>query len=620
MFRSTTRLSSWANHEGLSREHRFRDFVLNPDTRTLRRGDEEVALRPKSFEVLAYLVMRQGAVVSREELLKAVWGDVAVTDESVTKCIADIRKALTDDSQQLIRTISRRGYVFTAHVTTPVLRFARHDGNGRVTVDPPDLTPATPARAMMSSLRFRASIAAATVLAITAAYHTVSRSNRPKPLRSIVVLPFTNLSDSAADEYLGDGVSQEVTATLATIPSLKVVARTSALQFKGAGQDIRQIGRRFDADAVLEGSVLRQRNQIRVTAQLGSVRDGYTLWSQTWEGDLQDMFAIQRQVANGVGRTLLAGAMEPSQRLGASRPEAYQLYLRGIFEGRKSMEPENIRNAVRLLKQAVEIDREFAGAYAQLAWYYGTMESPQARSSAERALTLDDRSTTAHLVKGACLLFFDWNFPAAEREIRRAILLDPWSAPAHAALAHYLLITGSPAEALREGRLARSLDPLDMVVAKLLARIELLTGDFHRGASTARAVLEFDPRIIALDSAMINASLDQGRYEDALDWLKRARFSESYYREVRTAFSLHGPDGFLQTEARLRESGIPSRNPTMLALTYARLKDRENSLAWLQRAIEARDIQVLTVRLQPAFRFLHADPRYESLVRKIGLP
>jgi len=264
------------------RQYSFGDFTLDCDGGFLRCGGEEIALRPKSFEVLVYLVEYHGRLVNREELMRAVWPDVAVTDESVTKCIADIRKALADDAQQLVRTVARRGYMFTAPVITPVKEFSRP--SSRVEAKPGPLpVPPNPASMKASVRRWLWIGIAIVVLGAAGAFSlTTLRRPRPEPIRSILVLPFVNMSSSTEDEYLGDGLSEEVINALAAIPSLQVVARTSAFQLKGTRQDIRQIGIQFHADTVLEGSVRRQGDRVRITAQLNSAPSGANVLSVVW--------------------------------------------------------------------------------------------------------------------------------------------------------------------------------------------------------------------------------------------------------------------------------------------------------------------------------------------------
>lgn len=311
--------------ERLRQQYRFGDFILDLEGGFLRRGGEEVSLRPKSFEVLAYLVKHHGRLVTKTALIEAVWPDTAVTDNSLARCLVEIRRALGDDSQQMIRTVARRGYVFTAPVTAPVIEFPSEpkEGSAESGSAPASTAPwiAPAPRSGQRWMRWAATIVIAACLATAVSVYLP----RKAPPASIAVLPFVNLGSGSSMERMSEGITEEITNTLARVPGLRVTARSSAFRFKGRPVDVREIGRQLGVSTVLEGSVHQTGQRLRVTVQMVNAANGYHLWSDAYDQDASEIHPVLGKIAQGVAGNL---KLKP-----AGHPRPWNQKRRGLQPG-----------------------------------------------------------------------------------------------------------------------------------------------------------------------------------------------------------------------------------------------------------------------------------------------
>ncbi|MBS1830442.1 MAG: winged helix-turn-helix domain-containing protein [Acidobacteria bacterium] len=584
---------------------------MSPSRRRLMKDDAEVRLTPKAFDILLVLSRCAGDLVEKQVLMKEVWGDVFVDESTLTQNIFTLRKALGDPSY--IETIPRVGYRLTVPVT-PVAQ--------------PIPEPAPPTR---RSLLFVGG-AFGVLLVIGAGY--LSTHNRTQQagamadLRSLVVLPFVNIGD-AGHEHLADGITEETINALSAAQRLRVVARSTAFQFKGKPQDVRELGKKLNVEAVLEGSVSRQQNQLRVTAQLSRAADGTIIWSKSWMRDWKDVFAVQREIAQTIAGNLGPSAGKP----GTGNVEAYNLYLLGRFH-RSKFVPASIEKAVASYRQAIEKDPSYAAPYAALADCYqvqGYSRSlppkeafPLAASMVRKALALDPSQVYAHTVDAKIKLYFDRDWAAAEQAISRALSIDPSDSELHHTYSHLLIAMGRFTESLAESHRAIELDPLNQDVLGHLPFHYYLSRDYDAGISAALRSLEVDPQHVPTLAHLLWNYRASGRMEQAVETGAKLGYSPALVALLRDSLAPSAKDGYWRTflKHQLKTFGPsdPNGHAFEFGALYSRLNDRDHAFEWLNRAYEDRSSWLVYLKVDPAFDNLRADPRFTDLVRRIGLP
>lgn len=471
----------------------FGDFTLDVDRASLYRAGEEINLRPQAFDVLRYLVDRQGKIVSRDELHDAVWGTAVVTDDAVTQCLIDIRKALADSSQSIVRTVPRRGYVFELPVTLPA--------------DPADASgPAADAAQVRKAdyVKWSAGLVAIAVIVLLSLWisttpdqSTVPDTDTPIDVAmhpSIAVLPFTVLSDDQSQTYFADGVSEEILNLLARQRGLKVIARTSSFSFRGGEVDIATVADELGVSHVLEGSLRNDGGQLRISVKLIDAATSEYLWTERFERAFKasNIFAIQDEIAMAVTESLKAElpvleynkvARIPTDNLGA---------LDAYFEGRAKMEtrlPEQLDEASTLFEQAIDLDPDFALANVALAdvsllrTLHASLPLPDAfermKIAIDAALAIDDQIGEAYLPLGNLLWWRYGDFLGAERAYLRGIELSPSYAPLYQWYAELLAFgLARPHDALPYSKVSYALDPRSTVIiadyARVLAQVRRL--------------------------------------------------------------------------------------------------------------------------------------------------
>jgi serine/threonine-protein kinase len=473
--------------------------------------------------------------------------------------------------------------------------------------------------------------AAAAVLAVGAAIG-LSRRTPPAPA-AVAVLPFLNLSDSAANASFSEGLAEEIIDRLARIRGLRVVARSSSFRFKGSAQDLREVGRQLNATSVVEGSVRRAGDRLRITAQLVNVADGFQLWSQTYERQTKDVFEIQDDVARAVANALrveLRVGFEARRQPPTANPEAHDLYL----EGRYHLNHDAIAGlelAADSFARATETDPRYAEAQAALAETYALLAYyrlrppeeawPLARTAAERALALDPLLAEAHAARGLALAHDEWQWAEAEPHFRRAVELDPASCEVRIALVWGLLLPrGLTKEAARNADEAVALDPNSSLAHQLRSFVLLVEGRADAAVASYRRTVELNPSNGDMQWDLGMALAYAGQKEAAM-------------RQFRVGGNVHtggdwqpGPTEYaLLGEPEKARSAIArwprfhEQRPIFVAYAYALLGDAENAAVWLDRAREKRDPQVVWAKVDPRLAKVRQDPRIQAVIRKIGL-
>jgi serine/threonine-protein kinase len=474
----------------------------------------------------------------------------------------------------------------------------------------------------------------AEALRLTQLAQPEAQKSTPAP-KAIAVLPLANMSADPENEYFSDGMTEEIINALAKVPGVQVASRTSSFAFKGKQVDIRQVGERLGVASVLEGSVRKVGNRIRITAQLVNVENGYHLWSETYDRQLEDVFAIQDEISRAIVEALKLRLGSDAEHLvvPTKNLEAYNLYLKGRFFFNKFTEP-GLRKALELFQLALLQDPGYARAYAGIAdvwcnladdWVAPDEAYPRAKAAAERALQRDPELAEAITSIGKVLCWHEWNFAGAEQQLQRAVALSPNYAEAHYVLGTALPLVGRLNEAIEAIRKALALDPLSASYSEWLARFLLYSKDYEGAIAEAQKTFELDEVSLRAPLYIGSAYLALADAETALQWYRRAQGLEKAVRSydaliVRALAALGRRD---EAEAILSRLDEESRQQyvraEILAMGYAAIGDFDRAFASLERGFQARSAGLIYLHLDPGYAPLRGDARFSELVQRIGL-
>ena len=630
---------------------RFGVFELDLRAGELRKHGLRVRLQEQPFQLLAMLVEHPGEVVTREELQKKLWpADTFVDfDHGLNKAISKIREALSDsvESPRFVETVARRGYRFLADVK--VVDTAPARGPELATLphlvaeagDRGDLAgkPAMP-KYLMSSVTWKIPAFVLLLLVVSLSAWKFHSWNRPSlVIRSLAVLPLESLSNDASQDYFADGMTDELISDLGQISALRVISRTSVMVYKHARKPLPQIARELNVDAVVEGTVLRSGDRVRITAQLIDASSDKHLWSQSYEGELRDTLALQNQVARAIADQIRINVNPQEQaalkNVKVVNPQAYESFLKGRYFWNKRT-ADGLKVALAYFNQATDEDPKYAQAYSGLAdtysllgdWQYAVMTPkealPKAKAAAIKALELDSMLGEAHNSLAFCLDGFDWDFDSAGKEFRRAIELNPGYATAHHWYAWHLSLLGRYDEAIVEMRKAENLDPLSLIINADLAELLVLAHSYDESIRQSRKTIEMDPNFALAHNQLAQAYLEKHMNDEAVAELQRAAQlsggSPTVMANLARAYAACGKRSEaikLLSDLKKRSNSIYSHG-SEIAVIYAALGDTDQAMNWLEKGYEERFNP--GVLLRPGFDPLRSDPRFRDLVRRIGLP
>jgi serine/threonine protein kinase/tetratricopeptide (TPR) repeat protein len=466
---------------------------------------------------------------------------------------------------------------------------------------------------------------------------SLTTAGAARRLPSIAVLPFDNRSSDPENEFFSDGLTEELINALAQVKDLRVISRRSAFEFKGKARDIQQVGRQLRVQNVLEGSVRRAGSRVRITTELTSIADDRIVWAQSYDRSDQDIFAVQDEIAAAIVAALkvkLTESAEPPHARGTPNLKAYYLYLQGRFHWNKQT-AEGFGKALECYQQALALDPDYAPAHCGLADYYGALGSwslmppgevwPQARDAANRAHALEPRLAPAHFSLGTLAMFYEWNWTEAERSFLRAIEIQPGYLDAHSSYALLLCITGRMAESLSLIRRARELDPLSVPAATYEGALLAYAGQYDAAVEVCRKALEIAPGFVEAYYVLAIAHQLQGRMDDALaEFTQALAYAGNNPLVLGCLGTLHALCGhgdkareLLSTLAEQAKTSYVA--PITRAMIHGGLGELDEAFVWLEKSAEARDSFLVYLRLAPMFSPLRADPRYASLVRRMGL-
>ena len=629
------------------------DLELDRVAYELRRSGRALKLERIPMEILLLLVERKGQLVSREDIIERIWGkDVFLdTDNSINSAIRKIRQVLKDDPEDptFIQTVTGKGYRFIWAVPVPVPPpvnevTVRDSDPGAVaeaeTIEPALVPLHPPARSRR--LKWIVPLAAMATLLATGTYlvrvRTRSQSAAVPHRVMLAVLPFANLSSDPEQEYFSDGLTEETITDLGEInpDRLGVIARTSSASYKHTTKTITQIGQELGVDYVLEGSVRREGGVARVSAQLIQVKDQVHLWAHNYDREPGGLLALQnelgRAIAQQVQVQLTPSYGNRSVNKYAANPEAYELYLKGRFYLNKRTFPE-IEKSTEYFQESIRKDPGFALAYAGLADSYlaNAITSPpdfdpKAKAAAARALELDDGLAEAHAALGAVNADFEYDWPGAERELKRAIELNPNYADGHWRYAwSYLTPLGKSDQAIAEMKKALELDPFSRMDNTILGCIYFYGRNNDQALQQFENAIKLNPDFFVTYYHLAWLYSDQGRYQDAITALTKGRLAAGDQRvkdaisqeaALRKALAAEGAKGFWQQIQTEEDSAVGEFGK---AQVYARLGDEEKALKELQGNYEERFPLATLVNVDPAFDSLRSDPRFKELVWRMGL-
>ena len=627
--------------------YEFGQFTLVPTEKRLLCDGKVVPLAPKVFDTLVLLVKNQGRLLEKDALLEALWPHRVVEEVALAHNVSQLRKALGDPAEdpKFIETVPKRGYRFIAAV--------RQRGEPRAA--PPASGGETPS-AVRHTPRSRAAIlgafAAVLVLAAgTAAYVHLSPTGKRvtgvlPAIHSLAVLPFENLSADKEQEYFADGMTDALTTDLAQIGSLRVISRTSAMQFKGSKETLPQVGRDLQVDALVEGTVARGKNRVRVTAQLVEASSDYHLWARTYERDLKDVLALQDEIAQDIAEQIRV-KLTPKERslliqAHAVDPEALDAYLRGRYWAYKAdlwrtcgtsglppcVSQSEAWKALEYYKKAIAKDPSYALGYAGVADGFVVLAvsgglpykeaSPKINEAALKALALDPSLAEAHSSLAFVKLFNDWDFSGADAELKQAIALNPNFARAHTWYSYYLVVMERLNEAVKESERARNLDPFDFYANEWLGQALYHARQYDDALRQQRRTLEMFP--------------DRGGrlyFEVAEVYEQKKMFAEAFAARQQSdtlskcpcvttlseAYQRAGWRGYLSKTVQLMEEvhGCDVHD-------YALLNDEAHAMTCLERIYEAHSPAILFVRTAPELDSIRSSTRFRGLVRRVGLP
>ena len=620
------------------RIYRFAEFELNVAEGELRTGSAVVRLQQKPLLLLISLLESPQRVVSRNQLRETLWGSTTFVDyeQGINVAIKKVRDALGDsvENPRLVETIAKKGYRFllpvevvgeeTAQSTHSVVQ------TGRVAAGANTSGESWPWGWIWAGV-------VAGVLAIVGIwlFRIEAKNHSATKMNSVAVLPLRDLSPDPGQEFLADGITEELITSLAQVLPLRVISRTSVMRYKQTSEPITQIARELGVEAIVEGAVTREQNRVTVTVQLIDATKDRHLWAHTYDRNLGDFLGMEaelsHEIAGQVGNNLnLHPQISVNSR--AVSPEVYELYLKGRYFWNKRTD-QGMKKAAEYFQQAIDQDPNYAQAYVGLADCYLFSEPPtlpleslavKTKQMAKRALELDESLGEAHATLGLVSQNFDRDWGGAEREYKRAIELNPNYATAHQWYGEYLALRGRFDEGLEEMKIARDLDPLSLVIIKDMGEVYYAARKYDQAIGFYRKALDMDSHFILARRFLAMAYLQKREFSSAIAELESVTQEEENpdtMAELAFAYALSGRRE--EAERVLHDlNGIPERQSTQAfdyALIYTGLGNNDKAFEWLERAYREHAGPLAGLGVDPRWDSLRADPRFADLMKRVGL-
>ncbi len=624
----------------------FREFEAKLATAELYQKGVRVRLPDQSFQILAMLLQRRGELVTREEIRQRLWpADTFVDfDHGLNNAVNRLREALGDSagSPRFIETLPRRGYRFIFPVDCGSISQPESAQNNSSIAQPTDpvqvLVPATLAREHTRSAILLSIILMLVLIAVSVGALLIRPKTDLRRIQSLVVLPFENVSGDPTQDYFADGVTDSLITNLARLESVRVISRTSAMHYKNSHPTMREIARELDVDVVVEGTVSRTGGHVRINAQLVDARNDRHIWAETYERDVHDVVALDEELSADIAERVASrmATERQSRPVKQINPEAYEAYLKGRYFWNKRTE-EGLTKSILFFEQAVKLQPDYAQAYTGLSDAYALLgfaphaqfsrseTMARARAAVLRALEIDDQSAEAHTSLASISMIYDWNWPVAEKEFKRAIELDPGYATAHHWYAFYCASQRRTEDAVAEIRIAQKLDPLSIIINADVAHLLYFSRQYDESIAQVRRTLELDPNLAGPHVTAGLAYMAKRQYPESVAELETAVRISNGSPDATAFLGLAYAQSGREEEARkviqkVRTGSFARYDPVLkVAWIYAALGDRNRAFAWAERAYRARSPEFYTLAVLPALDPFRSDPRFEGLIRRIGL-
>jgi TolB-like protein/DNA-binding winged helix-turn-helix (wHTH) protein/Flp pilus assembly protein TadD len=633
---------------------RFDEFEIDLRSAELWMRGNRTRLQDQPFQVLRVLLERRGEIVTRDELKQTLWpADTFVDfDDGLNTAVRKIRDALGDSPEKprYIETIPRRGYRFLgrlADVAPAVLPLLAEES--KKSPEQKNAGLRTSDSAVLATQKaflpthWRVLLAGVAALAVCSVALVLYRSSSAKGARqprikSLAVLPLTNLSGDPKQEYLADGMTEALIGRLSEIHNLRVTSRTSVTRFKDTHLSVPEIARTLQVDAIVEGSVIRDGSRIRVHAQLIRAATDEHFWSEAYDRELRDVLSLQSDVAQSIARKVeVTITGEEHARLSSARavdPEAYEAYSKGRYYWNKRT-ADSMPKAALYFEQAISKDPGYGAAYSGLAdcnsglAWHGFMSPaevlPKAYATAQKAVEIDPQSAEAH-ASLALVLDHKWDWRGAEVEFKRALELNPQYANAHHWYGDYLSIQGRHDEALVEAKRALELDPLNLMIGTWVGMRYYLARRYDGATEQSHNTVDLDPTFAAAHLILGESYVQQGKHKEGLDELQKAADlsgdSPLYLAQVGVSLGLAGEkkEGLRVIRELQDISGKRYVSPYGVAQIYATLHDKEQTYKWLETAYRDRAVWMSYLAVDPVFDSIRSEERFRDLLRRVGLP
>jgi TolB-like protein/DNA-binding winged helix-turn-helix (wHTH) protein len=630
------------NDTKLSNVYKFGPYHANTVDLELRKGGIRIRLQPKPFQVFKVLLERAGQSVSREELKSLLWApDIFVDfDHGLNTAVNKIREALSDspDEPRYIETLAN-GYKFIGDISEQSER-------PFVATAPLTASPLAAHQEPRVEITWRRRYLAPTVAlgsliaVVFLVFHTAPKvfGTSVAPIRSVAVLPLKNLSGDPSQEYFSDSMTDELITQLAKISSLNVPSAASVVRYKNTSASASEISRDLKVDAFVQGSVVRTGDKIRVTAQLIDARTDRHIWAEDYQGDLRDVLVLQNEIATAIAHSVKVKLAPGASVVSVPRqvdPRAYDAYIRGrgywLRSNTANEVPGDVEKSGELFRQAIQYDPGFARAYSGLADYYGVNAADgvipaeegwrKSEEASRKALALDNRLAEAHCALAAKMMYYDWNWAGAEREIQRGLLLDPHYATLHNLYSHLLSYTGRFDQSILEAHRAEELDPLAERFAvqralRFSRRFDLFLAEVDKAFARNPA------RIHGERARVYQARKQRAEEVHETDQELRIEGCVPCADRLARAYARKGYTGWLQE--RLNGLNEISKDGNSLSFEhaelYAALGDTDKAMHYLEQGYREHTIELVRLQVNPAYDDMRTDPRFQDLVHRIGLP
>ena len=668
--------------------YEFGAFRVDALRRVLLREGNQVRLPAKAFEILLVLLEGKGRLVEKDELMRRVWPDSVVEENNLTVNISALRKSLTESpgEHRYVVTVPGRGYQFVAEVRqhgsersreneqevlpnqgVAELNAERSSWNGEAKglllssnggSESAQLATAqtngaasltwTPSSAEYIGREIKqhthvvllllAALLAATIIVSYLAYSRYLATSSKLGITSIAVLPFANNTGDPNAEYLSDGIPESLINSLSKLPGVKVIARSSAFKYKGTEADLKEVAKALGVEAILTGRVTQRGDNLSISVELVNASDKSQMWGEQYDRKMSDLLAIQREIAREIVEKLklkVSGEEQRPAKHYTESNEAFQLYLKGRFYWNKRT-AEALKKSIEYFNQAIDKDPRFALAYAGLADCYVVPANrlppreamPKAKAAAMRALELDDTLAEAHASLGRVLAAYDWDWPSAEKEYKRAIELNPRYATAHQWYGGYLAIIGRSDEAIAERKWAVELEPLSPILNFELGLAFYYARDYDQAIEQFQKTLELDQNFPSAHNFLPAAYEQKGMYNEAAaefnkaipltagsEWtLSKAGLGHLYAVTGKKSKARTVIDELKQAS---EQEYVPASS---IAFIYAGMGEKDEAFAWLDKAYEQRAFQMQWIKLDPRWDSLRSDARFQDLMRRMGFP